>query len=230
MLWDNGQHFNRTTFQWSDPDIYNIIKQSVKGDSTTAASDLIFQQLGGTITDASVALNLNGNRLVSLSNGKDMLHPGKDYVLQDNVLTIKADYLAKLFTGEPGEKAVVTAEFNKGPDWKFHLHYTGTPQLNNAAGTTSSFAIPTDFNGDVLATMEAVYAAGGNAGPQNWTSYKQFGYTFKPDYANKQIVLTSNFFNETNDGDVILTFHFWSGKTVTYTITKNGTNVVGKAN
>ena len=41
-------------------------------------------------------------------------------------------------------------------------------------GTTSSFVIPTAFNGDRLATMEAVYADGGNAGPHNWTSFKEF--------------------------------------------------------
>jgi hypothetical protein len=77
--------------------------------------------------------------------------------------------------------------------------------------------------------MEAVYATGGNAGPQNWTSYKQFSYCFSPDYTNNQITLTSNFFNETNDGTVILTFHFWSGQIVKYTIVKSGTSVTGTA-
>lgn len=230
MLWDNGQHFNRTTFQWSDPDLFNIIKQSVKGRSSTAETDLIFQQQGAEVRDASVALNLNGNRLVSLSNGKDKLTPGKDYDLQDGLLTIKASYLSRLFTGEPGEKAVLTAAFNKGPDWKFHLRYVSEPQLQDAVGTTDAFTIPTDFAGDQLATMEAVYAAGGYAGPQNWTSYKQFGYAFKPDYANGKIALTPAFFQEVNNGDVVLTFHFWSGKTVSYTITKNGADVVGHSN
>ena len=75
--------------------------------------------------------------------------------------------------------------------------------------------------------MEAVYAAGGNAGPQNWTSYKEFGNTFAPDYTNNKITLTPNFFAETNDGVVNLTFHFWSGQIVTYKITKSGTSVTG---
>jgi endoglucanase len=30
-----------------------------------------------------------------------------------------------------------------------------------------------------------------------------------------------------NDGTVNLTFHFWSGDTVTYTLTKTGTTVTG---
>lgn len=42
-----------------------------------------------------------------------------------------------------------------------------TAKLSDAKGTTESFAIPTTFNGNQLATMEAVYTAGGNAGPQD---------------------------------------------------------------
>ncbi|MDQ0901110.1 MULTISPECIES: hypothetical protein [unclassified Paenibacillus] len=112
---------------------------------------------------------------------------------------------------------------------KIHVRYYNTPVLQNASGATSGFAIPTAFNGDQLATMEAVYAAGGNAGPHNWTSYKQFNYIFSPDYTNNKITITSNFFNETTDGTVILTFHFWSGQIVKYTIVKSGTSVTGTA-
>ena len=83
----------------------------------------------------------------------------------------------------------MTANFNSGPAWKINVRYYNTPVLQNASGATSGFAIPTAFNGDQLATMEAVYAAGGNAGPHNWTSYKQFNYIFSPDYTNNQITL-----------------------------------------
>ena len=155
---------------------------------------------------------------------------GTDYELNGDVLTVKASLLSKLTaSGQFGENAVLTAKFNNGADWNFHVLYYDTPKLQNVEGTTSAFAIPTAFNGDQLATMEAVYAAGGNAGPQNWTSFKEFAYTFAPSYDTNQITLMPNFFNETNDGVVKLTFHFWSGEIVTYTITKNGTSVVGEA-
>ncbi|UUZ93513.1 cellulase family glycosylhydrolase [Paenibacillus sp. P25] len=229
MLWDDGGQFNRTTYQWIDPDVYNIIKQSLTGRSSTADTDLIFLKSGATVSDASLSLNLNGNSFVSLSNGTATLKPGRDYTLSGSTLTVKASYLSKLALGALGEKAVLTANFNSGPAWKIHVRYYNTPVLQNAPGTTSGFVIPTAFNGDQLATMEAVYAAGGNAGPQNWTSYKEFGYCFKPDYTNNKITLTSNFFNETTDGTVILTFHFWSGQIVKYTIVKSGTSVTGTA-
>lgn len=46
MLWDNGSYFNRSTYQWSDPDLYNIVKQSLTGRSTTTDTDLIFRKAG----------------------------------------------------------------------------------------------------------------------------------------------------------------------------------------
>jgi len=56
---------------------------------------------------------------------------------------------------------------------------------------------------------------------------KQDGYVFKPDYTNNNITLTSVFFSATHNGKVNLTFHFRSGKTVTYTISIKGTHVTG---
>lgn len=41
--------------------------------------------------------------------------------------------------------------------------------------------------------------------------------------------LTQTFFNNVNNGTVILKFHFWSGAIIEYTITKNGTIITGTA-
>lgn len=230
MLWDNGQHFNRRTFQWSDQEFFDMLKASWKGRSATAETDLIYVKKGAVVQDASIRLNLNGNKLTAIRVGGDQLHKGKEYELNGDVLTIKADLLARLTaSGRFGENAVLTARFNKGADWHFDVIYYDTPKLQSVEGTTDAFAIPTAFNGDRLATMEAVYADGGNAGPQNWTSFKEFGYAFTPSYDTNEIKLLPAFFNEVHDGEVILKFHFWSGEIVTYTITKNGQNVVGRA-
>ncbi|MNE99964.1 hypothetical protein D3C80_1987160 [compost metagenome] len=75
--------------------------------------------------------------------------------------------------------------------------------------------------------MEANYSYGGNAGPQNWTSYKEFARTFEPVYASNQILLKQEFFNEVHDGTVILKFHFWSGEVLQYTLNKSGSSVSG---
>lgn len=230
MLWDNGQHFNRSTFQWNDQEFYNMMKASWKGRSSTAATDLIYVKKDNVVEDAVIQLNLNGNELKSIKAGGDKLRLGSDYELNGDVLTVKASLLSELTaSGQFGENAVLTAKFDKGADWSFDVLYYDTPQLQNVEGTTSVFAIPTAFNGDRLATMEAVYATGGNAGPHNWTSFKEFSYTFAPSYDTNVITLKQKFFDEVNDGVVILKFHFWSGEIVNYTITKNGVNVVGAA-
>jgi len=100
--------------------------------------------------------------------------------------------------------------------------------LSNTSGTTSSFAIPSQFRGDVLATMEAKYADGSNAGSANWTSFQQFNAAYAPDYTNNDITLTTAFLNAVNDSaPVTLTFHFWSGAVVTYQVTRSGSSVTG---
>ncbi|QYR22657.1 cellulase family glycosylhydrolase [Paenibacillus sp. sptzw28] len=230
MLWDNGGRFDRRTLEWNDPELYNLIMASLKSRSSTAESDLIFVRKDAPAQDAVMPLSLNGNVLTGIKAGDYKLMKGKDYELNGENLTLKASYLAKLTeSAELGEAAVLKAEFNKGADWTFYVMYNDTPVLQNVEGTTASFAIPTAFNGDRLATMEAVYAEGGNAGPHNWTSFKEFARTFKPSYATNQITLTQSFFNEVNDGTVILKFHFWSGAIIEYTITKNGTSITGTA-
>jgi len=230
MLWDNGQHFGRTSFQWSDPQLYNIMKAGWTGRSSTAESDLINLKKGAAAKDVAVRLKLNGNTFSSLLNGSQTLVNGTDYTLSGDTLTLKASKLTSLTSsGKLGVNAVLTARFNKGADWNFNVILYSTPKLSNIQGTTSAFKIPTLFNGDTLATMEAVYASGGNAGPQNWTPFKEFAYAFAPSYSTNEISLTPAFFNEVNNGDVILKFHFWSGEIVSYKITKNGTSVTGTA-
>ncbi|MDC0773515.1 hypothetical protein [Streptomyces sp. HD] len=103
-----------------------------------------------------------------------------------------------------------------------------TPTQSSTTGTTGAFSLPTRFRGDELATMEAKYADGGNAGPTDWTPYQQFNSAFAPDYAKRAIRLKPAFLDSVKDNTrVNLTFHFWSGATVTYQVTKSGSTVTG---
>ncbi|WP_342416109.1 cellulase family glycosylhydrolase [Paenibacillus sp. FSL R10-2782] len=230
ILWDNGQHLNRTTYKWSDPELFNVMKSSLKGRSSNAVRDLIHLKKGTSVQDATVTLNLNGNQLSTLSANNKQLKQGTDYTLSGDTLTLKASLLTSLTTsGKYGENAVINAKFNKGADWNFKVIVYDTPTLSATEGTTQTFTIPTDFRGSQLATMEAVYTNGGNAGPQDWTPYKEFGNTFAPAYDTNGIKLLPEFFNSVKDGEVTLKFHFWSGDVVTYKMTKSGTRVTGTA-
>ncbi|WP_428965810.1 hypothetical protein [Micromonospora fluostatini] len=119
------------------------------------------------------------------------------------------------------------AHFSQGVPWRIGITSHDPPTQANATGTTGSFAVPTQFRGGQLATMEAVYADGTPAGPANWTTYKEFWQHFQPDYTANTIILKPEFFAEVTDGTVDLTFHFWSGAKTTYRFTKSGTSVTG---
>ncbi|MCV9888058.1 cellulase family glycosylhydrolase [Metabacillus halosaccharovorans] len=233
MLWDNGQHFNRSTLVWNDPHLYNMMAASWEGRSSTADTDFVFLKKGEEITDVKRVLNLNGNEFVSLKLGEKNLVEGEDYVLEGNHLTLKASLLSQLISTELGEMSVLTATFNTGADWTFTVYHYDSPVLSDSQGTISDFTIPLQYNGNLLKTMEATYADDGSpAGPQNWTAFKQFGYVFAPNYEDNLLTFpygNDRFFKEINDQrGVELTFHFWSGVTVKYTVTKDGEQVVGK--
>jgi endoglucanase len=228
MLWDNGQHFDRTTFSWNDPAFYAQLEAGWTTRSATASTDLLFVRKAGPATARTVTLNLDGTRFTALAAAGTALVPGTDYTLAGDQLTFTAAALDRLSASNTyGVNATVTAEFDRGAPWTFKVITHDPPQLAGAVGTTSSFAIPTAFNGDQLATMEAAYPDGSGAGPQNWTTYKEYGTAYQPSYSANTITLPSAFFAETNDGTIILTFHFWSGSVLTYTLIKSGTGVTG---
>jgi hypothetical protein len=77
--------------------------------------------------------------------------------------------------------------------------------------------------------MEAVYEGGGNAGPAGWTPFKEYGYSFEPDYKMNVLMLTDKFFDEVNDGEVLLKLHFRSGTVLDYKLSVSGNKVTGTA-
>ncbi|NYI04503.1 cellulase family glycosylhydrolase [Allostreptomyces psammosilenae] len=229
MLWDNGQHFHRTAFRWNDPELFAQIRSSWTTRSGTASSDQVYVARSTPVTAKSLTLNLNGTTFQGLRHGTTPLVSGTDYTVSGDRLTLTALLLTRL-TGarDYGVNATLHARFSQGEPWRIDVITYDTPTLSNATGTTSGFAVPTQFRGDQLATMEAKYADGSNAGPHNWTSFKEFDRAFSPNYAANTITLTSDFFAEVNDGArVTLTFHFWSGATVTYYVTRSGSSVTG---
>ncbi|GLY22271.1 cellulase family glycosylhydrolase [Micromonospora sp. NBRC 101691] len=229
MLWDNGQHFHRTGFTWQDPELFGQIKSSWTTRSGTASADQVFSARASGITSKNLMLNLNGTSFVGLRQGSTDLVRGTDYTVSGDQLTLTAAALTRLHGNRAyGVNATLHARFSAGVPWRINVVTYDRPVLSNATGTTGAFALPAQFRGDQLATMEAKYADGTNAGPHNWTSYKEFDVTFAPDYAGSRIVLKPEFFAEVNDGaPVTLTFHFWSGERVTYRVTRSGGTVTG---
>ncbi len=229
MLWDAGSFIDRNTLQWRDPDLMSQITSSWTTRSGTASSDLVFVSKSAAITSRTLTLNLNGTTFVGLRQGNADLVKGSDYTVSGDQLTLTAAAVGRLVGSRAyGVDATLQARFSQGTPWRIDVITYDTPVLSNATGTTDAFAVPTNFRGDRVATFEAVYADGSAAGPANWTTYQEFGRCLRPDYTANTIGLTSDFFSSVNDGSpVTLTFHFWSGATVTYHVTKSGSSVTG---
>ncbi|MET7541475.1 cellulase family glycosylhydrolase [Streptomyces sp. NPDC005507] len=230
-LWDPFSLLNRETLQWRDPVLFALVKSSWTTRSGTASADTVYVRKAGPVTDQSLTMNLNGTSFRGLWQGGTKLAQGADYTVSRDRLTLTAAALTRL-TGDRayGVNATLQARFSSGVPWRIDVTTYDPPVLAGATGTTGSFAAPAQFRGDSLATMEARYADGANAGPADWTSYQQFGTAFAPDYDGGTLRLTADFLNSLKDGvPVTLTFHFWSGASVTYQVTRSGDTVTGTA-
>jgi endoglucanase len=230
MIWDAGSFLNRPELQWRDPGLFALIKASWTTRSATASADQVYLPRSGAITSRALTLNLNGASFQGLRQGGGTdLANGSDYTVSGNTLTLTAAALTRLAGNRAyGVNATIEARFSQGVPWRIEIISSDPPVLTAATGTTGSFRIPTQFRGDQLATMEARYADGSNAGPHNWTSFKEFWVAFQPDYGANAIIMKPEFFNEVNEGArVTLTFHFWSGTQIAYFVTKSGGSVTG---
>jgi aryl-phospho-beta-D-glucosidase BglC (GH1 family) len=229
MIWEAGTILQRNELRWRDPEFMAQVTSSWTTRSGTASSDTIYVPRTGTIASRTLTLNLNGTSFAGLRQGTTDLVNGRDYTVSGNTLTLTAQTMTRLAGNRaPGVNANISARFSQGVPWRISIISYDPPVLSNASGSTSGFNIPTQFRGDQLATMEARYADGSNAGPANWTSFKEFWSNFQPDYTAGAIIMKPDFFNEVSDGArVTLTFHFWSGTQVTYFVTRSGSTVTG---
>ncbi len=227
MLWDNGQHFDRHAFEWKNPDMFEVMHKGWSGRSSNAETDALYLKQGEEIQDAAILMHMNGNTLSEIRHGGQVLQAGIDYSLEGDRLTIASALLRSLVPESPGSYETLTCVFSAGADWNIRIIRYDTPMLREIEGTRGLFVIPVKYNGDRLATMEAVYANGGNAGPDDWTSYKEFGKAFEPDYDANLVKLTSAFFDQVEDGEVLINLHFWSGEAVGYKLSVAGNKIIG---
>ena len=228
MLWDNGQHLDRTGFTWSDPELWAQVSSSWTTRSGTASTDQVFVR-PGDVTAQTVTLEPHGTQLEGLYLDGEPVAADDAAVAGDEV-TLSTDYLTRLIgDGAYGEHATLEARFSAGVPWRIHVIAADTPVLADATGTVAGgVSIPAQFRGDLLATMASVYADGTGAGPQSWTPFQEFDASFAPDEEAGAVLLRPAYLATLRDGEpVSLTFHFWSGDTVDYTVTRTGDTVTG---
>ncbi|HWS38882.1 MAG TPA: cellulase family glycosylhydrolase, partial [Actinoplanes sp.] len=175
MLWDNGQHFDRTAAVWRDAELFAQVSTSWRTRSGTAESDLLFVPRSVPVTARTITINTNGTGFTHVRLGDTTLRRGPDYQVSGDRLTLSAGLLHQLTkTGGYGVKASLSLRFSRGVPWRLDVISADRPVVRPSSGATGAYTVPTTFNGDRLATMTAVYADGSYAGPHNWTAYKEF--------------------------------------------------------
>lgn len=167
ILWDNGQHFSRYDYTWSNQELFDMIKASWSGRSSYTESDHLFVKANEPIKDQIQELILNGNSLVEICDNHRMLKEGKDYIVTGEGVTIKASYLKSVLKRHYGIQTTLTFKFSDGKDWKVDVDRYENAVLQDTEGTTSEFSIPVDYRGDIIKTMEAVDEEGNAVGPQD---------------------------------------------------------------
>lgn len=226
MLWDNGQHINRTSLVWNQIYLYNQIKESWNSRSSYSESDRIFIEDENREKDVSIKLTLNGNTFKEIYNGNNQLISGKDYIYDNNgTVTLKGDYINTIIIDKYEQNVALTFKFSAGADWNVYLNHYKMPEVGIGQGSINGFEIPVKFNGSKLSTLEAVNSDGTGAGPQNWTTYKEFDYGFSVDYNANKVTIKDKFFKEARDGKITFKLHFQSGEVLQCSVSKNGESV-----
>ncbi|MEU6086794.1 cellulase family glycosylhydrolase [Streptomyces sp. NPDC047085] len=230
-VWDAANDFlNRSTMQWMVPEMKALIQTSWRTRSGTASTDNVFVPKSGSIAAQTITLNPNGQSFTGVWQGDTPLTPYRDYTVNGNQLTLTAEALTRLAGNRAaGINATLEVRYSDGVPWKLFVRSYDKPAMADATGTADGLTIPTQFNGDLMANVESTYADGTAAGPASWTTFQSFA-NYGPDYSANTTTVKADFLKSLkDDAPVTLTFHFWSGATVTYHVTKSGTTVTGTA-
>ncbi|MFF3068461.1 cellulase family glycosylhydrolase [Kitasatospora sp. NPDC057904] len=229
-LWDDANYLDRSTLQWRDRTLMNLIEASWTTRSGTASTDNLFVPKSGPVAAQTITLNRNGLWFAGLWQGQLPLIQNIDYTLDGDKLTLTADALTRLARDRAtGINTTLEVRYSGGAPWQLNIRSYDKPAMSGATGTLDGLTIPTRFNGSLMANVQSTYADGTAAGPASWTTYQAFG-DFGPDYAAGTTTVKAGFLKSLKDGaTATLIFRFWTGDTVTYTVTRTGDTATGTA-
>jgi endoglucanase len=231
MLWDNGVGvYDRVNQVWLDPIVKDIIVNAAKGipNSLVDKASLYFQAGEAVTEDRSVQIEMRGNTLLGIYNNGHPLVEGADYTFDGSTVIFKAAFLANALT-KLGINASLELKFSAGADQLVRLIQYRTPELGETTITidrskgdvTEDLAIPTNFNGTTLATVQAVYSNIYHPSVPNlllpvkddwtvWLTSDRYGRLNQGDFWSDagHVYISRNILNMLT-ADTTLTFEFW---------------------
>ena len=159
------------------------------------------------------ALTISCTVSTSSYTEQDML-----FVTADDVsVTFRGDFLKRFAEGDYGKKAEITLSFSEGTDWHIAVYHSADALYGTISSRTQGMRIPVQFNGNIVTTLEAVDPeTGAGVGPHDWTTYKEFNYTFTVNYESGFITPTKEFKKEFKGDSVLFRIHYADGKVDEY--------------
>lgn len=233
MLWDNGQHINRSTYEWSEPLFGEMIEQSMDNRSAYATGlDTVFLSENVPNGGLSIPLTLNGNQLVNVYAGEELLSEGTDYTYQSSIIQLTESYLNRLYAqtgGETGSNVTLRLQFNQGADWYQDLIYTETPDMFETQGSKGDkLVIPTEFNGNQLRRVVSKNQNGQIISNNNWWNFLEYSREFTPNYESGTIEMLPDYTRLLENGVYYLTFTFYDQTELTYQLTAQNGWITGR--
>ncbi|MFC6463575.1 cellulase family glycosylhydrolase [Marinilactibacillus sp. GCM10026970] len=224
ILWDNGQHIDRYTYEWKNPLFGNMIEASMEGRSAYSEGlDTIFLNPTDPEGGLSIPLTLNGRTLQAVSEGGTALTEGMDYTLQGTTLQLTEAYLNQLLertSGVTGSETTLRLQFNGGADWYQTLIYSEAPVMSEAQGTVSEgIRIPTAFNGSQLKSVVSQNEAGVIVSNNNWWGFLEHSSEFLPNEDENTVDMLARYTSILSNGLYNLTFTYYDGIVIGYQLT-----------
>ncbi|MCC5895936.1 MAG: cellulase family glycosylhydrolase [Alkalibacterium sp.] len=228
MLWDNGQHLNRQTYEWNDP-IFGAMIEASMNERSSYSTGLNTEYLSDPVPSEgiSIPLTLNGNQFVHLSQDGKALVEGTDFVYESEMIHLTPAYLSKLYNQTNGTtelEITLRIQFDSGADWYHYLIYTEDPVIEVSAGTTGErLDIPTGFNGHHLEKVVSRNEEGQIVSRNSWWNFLEHGSEFTPNYEESSIQMHPTYTSLLTDGIYQLTFTFYNSDVIGYElIVENG--------
>lgn len=233
ILWDNGQHLNRYTYDWHVKRFGEIIETSMKERSSYSEGlDTIYLFNPVLEEGLSIPLILNGNTFEQVSVSSNVLIEGEDYRYEKETLHLTGNYLNRLFNetgGKMGTRITLIPSFSAGSDWHHHLIYTDEPVLKESNGRVGAeLTIPILFNGNHLETVLVKNKEGKVIANNTHWEYLQHSVEYAPDYENDAIRLLPEFSSHLEDDDYTITLTFFSGYSSHYLLKVRENEINGK--
>jgi hypothetical protein len=165
--------------------------------------------------DIPAPLTLNGNTLLTITNGSSTLLPDTDYTASDSTMTIKQNYLRKL---PLGENAIT---FNLGSGAALNMLVTVTDSTPSTSSTHNPTRILLSAAFDLGTQQDVLITLNGNRNArltvQNGanTLVKGTDYTL----SGNTILLKKEYLAQLPIGDTMMTFIFGNGVSQTLIVT-----------